>query len=625
MSWETGCSLIGGAAGTIVQEGWQLFANESTGMIQQSYAKANELLTNFSELTLTPVNTDISFDVPENLGTPFTKPTAPTDPDLDFNSVESPGNLSVPDVAMPTFSAAPELDAASPGITPPSDPGDLTATAPGDAPDTVTVTLPTEPTIVLPDDPTLEDITLPSVPTLNLPTFTATLPGFDLTAPSDTFDYTYEAYAAQLPGLITKVQEMLAGGTGLPDEIWNSLWARARERGDMDAARAIEEATEEWSARGFSLPNGVLDKKIATARQQNQNASSELSREIAIKQADMEVENIRFAVTQGIALESLYAQIHQQAQQLKYEAARYVLEAAVAIFNAQIAYQNAQLQAYVTEAQVYRTRIEAELANVELYKAQLDGQRIVGEINQQAVNLYNAKLQGLLTHIEVYKGQLEGVRTLVDVNKNEIEAFRAGVDAFTAQVQAHAAEIQTYTAKWQGEQIKAQVYGTEVQAFAQRVQAYKTANDSTIAAKDLEIRNNGYLLDKFKAQIQRYSADVDAEAKRIAAGVDVYNGKATLYSAELNAEQARVIADSRQFELALEEAKTDAELELKEAQINIEQLLRILQMEMEQQKTLLSVQAQIAAATMSAMNLSAVAQESESNSASCNTSHSYSY
>lgn len=621
MSWESSCNLIGGAAGVIVQEGWQLY-NE---LAQETVADTQLLLQEYAELNLTPLVTDIDFNVPENLGTPFTKPTVPADPDLDFNSVTDPGGITITDLVLPLFSDPPELEATAPTLQPPADPGDLTATPPGDAPDIAAITLPDAPVIVLPDVPTLEDVTLPTVPTLSLPTFTATLPDFDLTAPGNTFTFTYEEYAAQLPTLIAKVQEMLAGGTGLPDAIWNSLWARGREREDMNAAKAIEEVTEEWSARGFSLPNGVLDKKIAGVRQANQNATSELNREIAIKQADMEVENIRFAVTQGIALENLYAQIHQQAQQLNFEAAKYTLEAAISIFNTQIAYQNAQLQAYATEAQVYKTRIEAELANVELYKAQLEGQKLIGDLNQQEVALYNSRLQGLLTHIEIYKGELEGVRALVDVNRNEIEAFRAGVDAFSAQVQAHASKIQTYTAKWTGEQIKAQVYGTEVNAFAQLVQAYATGNSAVIATKELELKNKGFQLDRYKTRVEKYATDVDAEAKRIAAGVDVYNGRAQMYTAELGAEQARVVADSRQFELALEEAKTSADLQLKEAQLNIEQLLRLLNLELEQNRTVLQVQAQLAAAAMSAVNLSASAQESESNSASCNTSHSYSY
>jgi hypothetical protein len=172
---------------------------------------------------------------------------------------------------------------------------------------------------------------------------------------------------------------------------------------------------------------------------------------------------------------------------------------------------------------------------------------------------------------------------------------------------------------------KAEIYSTEIDAFTGLVTAYKTGNEAQIAAKRLEIENNGFKLEKFRTKVAKYSVDIDAEAKRVASGVGIYEGQTRMYAAELGAEQARVVADSRQYDLALETAKSQTQIELAEASMNIEQVLRTLNLELDKNKTILTVQAQLAAAAMSAVNLSASISEQAQNSSSCSTNNNYSY
>jgi hypothetical protein len=616
MSIDNECALIDHIAGDIVNDGWitwQKYADEAVNA-------TSGFFDDLSEISLTPIRTDIDFpSIPEGLGTPFAKPDAPDEPDLTFSSPNKPGGVIVPSVVAPDFGTAPTLDATPPDVAAIPAPGGLTAVAPEGPPDSVDIVIPDAPVITLPDEPTLESITLPAVPTTTLPTFDGVAPTLDLDAPDNTFSYTYEDYNEQMPTLIAKVNEMMAGGTGLPDAIWDALWEKARTREDITGSKLVQELTDDWASRGFSLPGGVLDKKITAARQEVQDASNTLSREIAIQQAQMEVENIRFAVAQGVAIENMYIGLHNQKMQILLEAAKYAIDASINIFNAQIAYQNIQLQTYLADVQVYRLLIEAEMAEIEIYKAQLEGQKLVGDINQQYITLYTSRVQALLTQIEIYKGQLDGVNALVEVNKNEIDAFVAQVQAFTAEVGAKETEVKLFAERVRAEESKVNIYKTEVDAFASLVEAYKSGNDSLIQQSQLEIQNSTLLIDQHKARVQQYGVEVDAEAKRIAAGVDIYNGQAQIYSAELSAEQARIIADSRQFELALEEGKISTDVELKEAQLNIEQMLRLLTLDIEKSKTIMTVQAQLAAAAMTAVNLSASVSEAVQNSSSCST------
>jgi len=615
------CGLVQHIAGDILNEGWVKWGNYA----DQALINTEEFFTDIQELALTPVLTNIDFSVPAELGVPFAKPTAPTDPNITFDSVASPGDVDVPSVVLPSFQDAPVNTAVAPTLALPNAPGALDAEVPTDAPIASVVTIPDAPVITLPTEPTLRDLTLPSVPTVTLPTFTATAPINTAVSPGNTFSYEYEDYTTQMPTLVARIKEMLAGGTGLPAAIWNALWEKARGREDLTAAKAVAEATDEWAGRGFSLPAGVLDKTIQGIRQDNQDASNQLSRDIAIEQAKMEVENIRFAVSQGIAYEGQYINLHMQEMQLAYETAKYTVEAAISVYNAQISAYNAELQAYIAETQVHRTLIEAEMANIELYKAQLEGQKLIGDINQQDIDLYTARIGALLSEIEIYKGELDGVRTLVEVDKVQVDTFTARVGAFEAQVRANESEVKAYSERVAAEMAKSEIYSTEIEAFSSLVTAYKTGNEAQIAAKRLEIENNGFKLEKFRTKVAKYGAEVDAEAKRVAASVGIYDGQARVYAADLSAEQARVVADSRQYDLALETAKSQTDIELKEAQINIEQVLRTLNLELDKNKTILSVQAQLAAAAMSAVNMSASVSESAANSSSCSVNNNYDF
>lgn len=615
MSIDSECSLIQHIAGDLVSEGWTLWRDTALSAV----ADTNAFLQDLQDVNLTPISTAIEFDIPVDLGVPFDKPLVPAEPDLIFQNVVPPNDVNIPDLSLIDFEAAPDFDAVPPALSIIPVPGDLEAEAPVGPPDSVAIVLPDVPVIVLPDVPLLEDITLPLVPTTTIPVFAGVEPTLDIDVPPNTFDFVYEDYVAQLPTLVTTINTLLGGGTGLPPAIWDALWERARDREQVTGDKLIQEVTDDWASRGFSLPGGVLDKKIVAARQEVQNASNTLSRDIAIKEAEMEVENVRFAVAQGIAYETMYISLHNQKMQLTFESARYAMEVVVQLFNSEIAYQNIQLQTYLANVQVYKTLIEAEMLEIEVYKAQLEGQKLVGDINQQYVVLYNSTIQGLLAEVEIYKGELEGVNALVNVNRSEIEAFTAQVEAFTAEVDAKDSEVKMYAARIGAEESKVNLYNSEVNAFAGLVGAYKTENDSLIAQEQLKLQNNEFTLEKFKAQIQKYSAYIDAEAKRVTSGVGVYDGQARMYTAELGAEQSRVVADSRQFDLALQEGKTETSVELSEAQLNIDQLLRTMSLEIEKAKTLSQVQSQLAASAMSAVNLSAAVSEAAQNSSSCST------
>lgn len=95
---------------------------------------------------------------------------------------------------------------------------------------------------------------------------------------------------------------ILYGGTGIPADIEDAIWQRARAADAMDARRLESEALNTFAARGFSMPSGHLASQLMAVQQEAANKASTVRREIAIKAADIEIENIKFAVQQGVAV-----------------------------------------------------------------------------------------------------------------------------------------------------------------------------------------------------------------------------------------------------------------------------------------------------------------------------------
>jgi hypothetical protein len=93
---------------------------------------------------------------------------------------------------------------------------------------------------------------------------------------------------------------ILYGGTGIPADIEAQIWMRARARETAEASKLKDVATLQFANRGFSMPAGVLAARLLEVEQEASNKSSTLSRDIAIKQAEIEIENIRIAVQEGV-------------------------------------------------------------------------------------------------------------------------------------------------------------------------------------------------------------------------------------------------------------------------------------------------------------------------------------
>lgn len=103
-------------------------------------------------------------------------------------------------------------------------------------------------------------------------------------------------YGVHIPDLEARVQEMLAGDRMLPLPVENALWDRGRSRITKDYLALQQTVSSEFASRGFTLPSGVMTARLDAAKFANHAAAGEFSRDVAIRQAEIAVENLRFAM-----------------------------------------------------------------------------------------------------------------------------------------------------------------------------------------------------------------------------------------------------------------------------------------------------------------------------------------
>jgi hypothetical protein len=142
------------------------------------------------------------------------------------------------------------------------------------------------------------------------------------------------------------------GGTGIPAAVENQIWERSRAKEVLDGQRVKNDLTTQWAARGWSMPTGVLTSQLMQVDQEVQSKISTHARDVAIKQIDVEIENIRFAVQNGIQLRLgivaalvEYMRAYMTPWQMAIDKAAALVDAKSRLWQSSAAYYNALIAA----------------------------------------------------------------------------------------------------------------------------------------------------------------------------------------------------------------------------------------------------------------------------------------
>lgn len=537
--------------------------------------------------------------------------------------------------------------------------------------------LPDAPDMSLPEMARLFDVSVPTWNESDLPTWDDSIVR-QMNPTHFSFNHNWwheEDYQSKLyDKLLITAQNMLdptkIANFGLPDGVVNALFNKPRERLAKETKRAMQEATHRWASRGFSLPSGVLDRQISAILDDEALKVSELNNEIFVNATKEQMEQLRFAVTQGLALEQHTFNIFDNMVKRLFEVARYNTEAQFKLYDYYIQIFNTNNESYKMAVDIYNAKVQNILT---VYKTKLESQSMIGQLNSQLLDIYKTKLQGVQMNAEVFKTLMQGASMKMEAAKTTLDAYRADLqayseslnaermkfelyktrldgenakaemgkthaqiyatqmDAYKTQVQSEQVKLEAYDTMIKGELSKAQIYDTQVKAYAERLRAYQATGD--LGLKEIQIKTDlaksyiakyGAELDGYKANLQANLSLVQTNAESFKAGVDAWRGKMQL-------ELQGLETQSKWTDMQTRTNIAYSEMKMKEYESLVKNAQTKAQIALEAAKAVGQFSAQLAAGAMSAGHISASisasgsASNSESKSVSESTSHNYSY
>lgn len=437
---------------------------------------------------------------------------------------------------------------------------------------------PSAPQLLLPAAPFLPDRLVPSAPNVVLPLFDAKRPDNLPDAPADyaaQFEAAYRGiaptmraaleseatafltkynprYAEQMASIEDRLATYIKGGSALSPSIEDAIYSRATGKLDAEYRRTRDAAYSDAAKRGFTMPNGALQSSLRQTRQDAADNTTRAAVEIAVKQAELEQQNLQFAVTTSTQLRTtmLNASLsyHGNLVQLNGQALSYaqsILSAMIEVYNTLVKAYTVQLDAYRAEAAVYESRVRGALAQVQVYQALIDGFKATVEADLSKVKVYQAQIETLNALASVYRIQVETVVSKASLEKLKLEGFSAKVEAFRSEAAAKTSEYQGFSAAINGQEAKFQAYGEQVRAHSVEISSY----EAKIRAKQAEIQA---AMGKNEGLVRRYQAEVDGYRAIVA-------GKAQVATAELENKRVELIAVQAQF--SAEQAKAQYGLE----------------------------------------------------------------
>ena len=568
-------------------------------------------------------------------------PLPPLEPTHPAWSQARPPTLAQVDLEIPLMPSIADLDAllrdvslgdidlpqapVHPSINIPSAPNMAAITAPVRPDIDTNVEMPAAPAIAWPEMEALLEIRIPEFQFPDIPDFTADAPdGSGLQVPDIFLNWQEPSYQPLvLNELTAQIRAWLAGGTGLPPAVENALFARAHERISTEGRRQEQAAITTWAARGFSMPPGMLQAQIEQVREQNRTQVAELNRDTFTQAAQWEIENLRQAVSQGIALEQMNANIAQQAAGRLFEAAKITAQMQLDVFGARVNLFNAQQQAYRTLADVFKTRVDAILSRVQAWRVQVEGLKLQSDMNTQKVEVFKARMQAVAQAVAVYEAQMKAAQVHADLIRARFDAYRADVQAYAESVGAEKVKFDAYDSQVKGELGRVQMYESSSRAYAATIDGLQAKSNLKRAAVDTRIALAQAKVQEFIAKLDGFKAQLQANLSKEQLTVTAFQGEVDAWRAEAGVKTAQAEVDARYADMNTRTNLAYMETQMTQFNMLRQQAVNKAQIALDALKSMGQLTAQMAAGALSAINVTA--QISGSGTGNYTRSENYSY
>lgn len=439
-------------------------------------------------------------------------------------------------------------------------PAALTATVPDKPSGLHTVSIPNNFDITIPTAPALSGaIDLPSLPTIEFPAYLQA-PDWglvdDVGEASFTFTFNDTAYTSAMLDAVTAklMADLASGGYGIETADEAGLWQRAQEREASTAEAEMQAVTRDFAARGFMIPPGALFGAIEGIRAKAMSAAATLSREVALKRADLYVQNRQFTIQQVQALETVLLNQHMAIMERVLRAAQVSAQFMVDQYRARLDKARLGIDLIQAKVQAFKEQVATEALKVEIYNAQIRSELAKTEVDKNKLDAYRAQLAGIESTVGVYRLQVQAAEAAIQAERSKVEVWRAEVDGFLAVVKAKESEFSGYEARIRGEQAKVQLFSEQVRAHTSLVESKRVEADIKVA--EVRAYNDAatVALRAFEAELSANKAANDLLSRSEEVAVRALAAKADAYRTGVDAagklsatqiDQSRLVTQSK--------------------------------------------------------------------------------
>ena len=155
------------------------------------------------------------------------------------------------------------------------------------------------------------------------------------------------------------------------------------------------------------MPTGTAQAKLYRVQADYGDKMIAFGRDIAIKQAQLEIDNVQKALEQLIPIEQELVRFDMAARQRALDAVKFNNDAAVQIFDITTKAFLASQEARKIGVEIYKEQIQAYEAKASVYKTQIDAEKSKVEVNKELIAQYSAELSVNNLLLESYKSEID--------------------------------------------------------------------------------------------------------------------------------------------------------------------------------------------------------------------------
>lgn len=236
------------------------------------------------------------------------------------------------------------------------------------------------------------DAAIQTAPTLDIVWEPVAAPGASTVGP-----YTPPGeYSSSVTGALAgNLVDRMAGGTGIDAAVEVQIWDRARERELATRQANIDQISRDSEALGWGLPPGVLVDAIARETRAYHDGAATFSRDVAIKQAELEQVNLQKVFEQAVSFEQMLGDILVKRASVSLDTFRADVQRFEAEVGQNIKHWETQIKQYegIQNYTLQAGRINSDIvrgnmnANLEAAKV---GAQVYSQLVAAAYNLINA-------------------------------------------------------------------------------------------------------------------------------------------------------------------------------------------------------------------------------------------